>query len=88
MKNIAPLPGIYDADFIAANQDARATNVVKGSKKEQMETVRQHIRDFKQRTNVDKVVVLWTANTERYAQVCFLSPPSQLPSLRRPCMSV
>ena len=70
MKDIAPLPGIYDPDFIAANQDTRANNVVKGSKKEQMEAVRQHIRDFKQSTGVDKVVVLWTANTERYAQVC------------------
>lgn len=69
MKDIVPLPGIYDPDFIAANQDTRANNVVKGSKKEQMETIRQHIREFKQRTQVDKVIVLWTANTERYAQV-------------------
>jgi len=69
MKDIVPLPGIYDADFIAANQDTRANNCVKGSKKEQMETIRRHIREFKERTQVDKVVVLWTANTERYAQV-------------------
>jgi myo-inositol-1-phosphate synthase len=34
-----------------------------------METIREHIRAFKQDNGVDKVVVLWTANTERYAQV-------------------
>jgi myo-inositol-1-phosphate synthase len=61
--------GIYDPDFIAANQEERADNLIKGSKAEQVEAVRGHIRDFKARTGVDKVVVLWTANTERYAQV-------------------
>ena len=65
-----PTPlGIYDPDFIAANQEERADNLVKGSKAEQVETIRGHIRDFKARTGVDKIVVLWTANTERYAQV-------------------
>ena len=61
--------GVYDQDFIAANQSDRADNIVKGSKKEQMETIRQQIRDFKQANEVDKVIVLWTANTERYASV-------------------
>ncbi len=36
MKEMTPLPGIYDPDFIAANQDARADNLIKGSKKEQV----------------------------------------------------
>lgn len=31
--------------------------------------MRQQIRDFKSSTGVDRVVVLWTANTERYAEV-------------------
>ena len=34
-----------------------------------METVRQHIRDFKAAQGVDRVIVLWTANTERYSEV-------------------
>lgn len=34
-----------------------------------METVRQQIRQFKEDNAVDKVIILWTANTERYAQV-------------------
>ncbi|KAH8956167.1 hypothetical protein BDL97_07G025500 [Sphagnum fallax] len=69
MQDMVPLPGIFDPDFIAANQGSRANNIIKGSKKEQMEKVIQDIRTFKAETKVDKVVVLWTANTERYSDV-------------------
>merc|ERR1711915_7339 len=69
MQGMTPLPGIYDPDFIAANQGERANNVIKGSKKEQLQKIIQDIRDFKSKTKVDKVVVLWTANTERYSDV-------------------
>lgn len=69
MRDMQPLPGIFDPSFIAANQAERADNCIKGTKREQMETVRQHIRDFKANNDIDKVVVLWTANTERYAEV-------------------
>ena len=137
MKDMVPLPGIYDPSFIAANQAERADNIIKGSKREQvrgwsaggavmagwrrgvrsvpaapfaglcgprsavcrsrharassalahtlaaadaappaararrpqMETVRQQIRQFKADQGVDKVIVLWTANTERYSEV-------------------
>jgi myo-inositol-1-phosphate synthase len=34
-----------------------------------METVRQQIRQFKADKGVDRVIVLWTANTERYSEV-------------------
>lgn len=61
--------GIYDPKFIAANQEERADNIIKGSRREQVETIQQHIQEFKQTKDVDKVVVLWTANTERYAAV-------------------
>jgi myo-inositol-1-phosphate synthase len=36
MKDMVPLPGIYDPSFIAANQAERADNVIKGSKREQV----------------------------------------------------
>lgn len=75
MKDMTPLPGIYDADFIAANQDTRADNVIKGSRQQQLEQLRQDIRDFQQRTQVDKVVILWTANTERYSEVSIPTHP-------------
>ena len=59
MKDMVPLPGIFDPDYIAANQDQRADQIIKGSKHEQMETVRGQIREFKQSTGVDKVSRVW-----------------------------
>jgi myo-inositol-1-phosphate synthase len=44
MEEMVPLPGIYDPDFIAANQESRANNIIKGTKKEQMEKIIQDIR--------------------------------------------
>lgn len=61
--------GIYDPIFIAANQEARADNVVMGTKREQIDTIQRNIQEFKKSHNLDKVVVLWTANTERYADI-------------------
>jgi myo-inositol-1-phosphate synthase len=69
MRDMVPLPGIFDAKFVAANQQERATNTIPGTKAEQVETVRQHLRNFKEQHSLDKIVVLWTANTERYADV-------------------
>ncbi|CAN6478228.1 unnamed protein product [Victoria cruziana] len=69
MESMVPLPGIYDPDFIAANQGSRANNLIKGTKKQQVDQIIKDIREFKERTKVDKVVVLWTANTERYSDV-------------------
>jgi len=69
MKDIKPLPSIYIPDFIAANQLDRADNLLTGTKQEMMEQIRQDIRDFKKKNNLEKVVVLWTANTERFSDV-------------------
>merc|ERR1711972_989032 len=69
MQTLTPLPGIYLPDFIAANQSERADNVLKGTKQELVEQVRGQIRDFKASKGLDKVIVLWTANTERFALV-------------------
>ena len=69
MKAMKPLPGIYDPKFIAANQAERADHTIPGSRKEQMEAVRGHIRAFKEQHGLDKIIVLWTGNTERYAEV-------------------
>jgi myo-inositol-1-phosphate synthase len=69
MKEIAPMPSIYFPDFIAANQCHRANNILQGTKQEQMETIRSNIRDFRNENSLDKVIVLWTANTERLTQL-------------------
>ncbi|RAL61327.1 hypothetical protein DID88_009463 [Monilinia fructigena] len=71
MTELVPLPGLYYPDFIAANQEDRADNTISGSKacNEHVEKIRQDIRDFKAKNALDKVVVLWTANTERFAEL-------------------
>jgi len=70
MKDIKPLPSIYTPDFIAANQSDRANNVIKGkAKKELVEHLRNDIKEFKEKNKVDKVIVIWSANTERFCDV-------------------
>lgn len=69
LAELKPRPSIYYADFIAANQSDRADNVLGGTKWEQLEQIRADIRDFKAKKQVDKVIVLWTANTERFSEI-------------------
>lgn len=71
MTHMVPLPSIYYPDFIAANQEDRADNVLGGSKAcmAHVDHIRNDIRDFKLKNGLDKVIVMWTANTERYADV-------------------
>eukprot|EP01004_Peranema_trichophorum_P002532 NODE_1584_length_1895_cov_136.575056_g1093_i1.p1 GENE.NODE_1584_length_1895_cov_136.575056_g1093_i1~~NODE_1584_length_1895_cov_136.575056_g1093_i1.p1 ORF type:complete len:527 (+),score=87.98 NODE_1584_length_1895_cov_136.575056_g1093_i1:61-1641(+) len=70
LKDLHPLPSMYYPDFIAANQSERADNLMPGdSRKEHLERVRQDIRDFKKTNNLESVIVLWTANTERFVDV-------------------
>lgn len=69
LSKLVPRPSIYDSDFIAANQSTRAKNVITGTRYEQYEQIRRDIRDFKVKSGVDKVIVLWTANTERFSTV-------------------
>ncbi|RCH79814.1 Myo-inositol-1-phosphate synthase, partial [Rhizopus azygosporus] len=70
MRQMVPLPSIYYPDFIAANQSDRADNLIPGEdKRAHADQIRKDIRDFKAANHLDKVVVIWTANTERYAEL-------------------
>ncbi|XP_038222549.1 inositol-3-phosphate synthase [Zerene cesonia] len=69
MSAMKPRPAIYDPDFIAANQADRATNLIKGTRYEQYLQVRADIKDFRDKHKLDRIVVLWTANTERFCEV-------------------
>ena len=64
MEQMRPLRAALNPDYIAANQSDRADWVLTGTNREQIDQLRQDIRDMKAR--VDKVVVLWTANTEMF----------------------
>lgn len=69
MSEMRPLPSIYIPDFIAANQSERVDNALTGTKRELIEAIRRDIRNFREANNLDKVIVLWTANTERFSAV-------------------
>ena len=70
MSTMVPRRSIYYPEFIAANQGDRADNVLPGtSKQSHLEQIRKDIRDFRKNSEVDKVVILWTANTERFTDV-------------------
>ncbi|KAF5208628.1 putative inositol-3-phosphate synthase [Clavispora lusitaniae] len=78
MDKIVPLPSVYYPDFIAMNQKERADNVFNvdkegkvttGDKWKDVERIRSDIQKFKKENGLDKVIVLWTANTERYSDI-------------------
>lgn len=66
---LKPRPSIYDSDFIAANQAERVDNVISGSKKEQIQKICNDIEDFKRKSGANHVIVVWTANTERFCRI-------------------
>jgi len=64
------MKSIYYEDFLATTQRARADNVLPGtSKKAHLEQIRKDIKKFKKDNECDKIIVLWTASTERFCQV-------------------
>lgn len=70
MEDLHPLPSMYYPDFIAANQSERANNLLPGNDKfKHLEEIRGHIRQFRHDNELDRVIVLWTATTERFADV-------------------
>eukprot|EP01083_Nonionella_stella_P103786 296764_1 len=71
METIVPLPSIYYPDCIAANQKNRADNVLSGSRActDHLDQLRADIRSFKELNGLDKVIVIWSANTERFCEV-------------------
>jgi myo-inositol-1-phosphate synthase len=70
LSQYKPLPSIYYPSFIAANQSARADNLIPGDDKwAHVEHIRNDIKAFKNKHGLDKVIVVWTANTERYAEI-------------------
>merc|ERR1711916_298935 len=69
MKEIVSMPSIYFPDFIAANQEDRADNVLEGTHEELLEKIRSDIREFEAANDLGSVIVLWTANTERFSEV-------------------
>lgn len=69
MRNMKPRPSIYYPDYIAPNQSDRADNIFDGCKWDQLNKIQADIRDCKETNQLDKIILIWTANTERYSEV-------------------
>jgi len=71
LSKIKPMKSVYYPDFIAANQADRANNILEGNNacSAHLQQIREDIRNFKQNNKLDKVIVIWTATTERYTDV-------------------
>jgi len=63
MKSIKPMPAVFENHYVTR---IHGTNVKKGSKREQVEQLRQDMRDFKSKNGLDRVVIVWCASTEIY----------------------
>ena len=64
LSSLVPLKAVFNAKYIASNQADRVDNIFSGTNEQCIEKIRKDIRDFK--TKVDRIVVLWTANTEEF----------------------
>jgi len=70
MEHLTPRPAVFIQDFVAANQQDRVDNVFTGKNKwEIVSRLREDIRDFKSKKQLDKIIVLWVGNTERYVEI-------------------
>lgn len=47
----------------------RANNIIMGTKAEQLNKIRNDIVEFKTTKDLDQIIVLWTANTERFSEI-------------------
>lgn len=67
---MVPMRGAYDPAFIAENQAPRADHVMPAewTKQQRLDALREDIVAFKAANDVEFVVVVWTANSERYAE--------------------
>jgi len=64
LSGITPLPAAFDNKYVTR---ITGSNVKRGkTKRDLAEQLRQDIRDFKTRTKVDRMVIVWCASTEIY----------------------
>jgi len=68
LENIKPLKSICYDSFIATNQKERSNNLknFKKNKWADLLLIKSDIEAFKIKNNLDKVIVVWTASTERF----------------------
>eukprot|EP00834_Sanchytrium_tribonematis_P003924 NODE_171_length_14381_cov_0.662512.p1 type:complete len:467 gc:universal NODE_171_length_14381_cov_0.662512:1608-208(-) len=73
LKEIHPMKSVFYPSFYADNQNARCNhqfNDLKNPDKQaDLQQIRKDIQTFKEQHKLDKVIVLWTASTERFSEI-------------------
>ncbi len=65
LSAIVPMPAVFDSRYVTRLHDV--TNVKKGNTKRDLaEQLRQDIRDFKEKNELDRIVMVWCASTETF----------------------
>lgn len=67
LEAIRPMAAAFDPAFVS-RLDSEDKNVKQGSRSELVAQLREDIRRFKQENDCDRVVVLWSASTEKYIE--------------------
>lgn len=65
LRALQPMPAVFDPAYVRKLDEP---NVRTGSKREQLEAIRADIRDFREREQCDRVVMIWCASTEVYIE--------------------
>ena len=67
LEKIIPIESIYYENFIATNQKERVNNIKKNNNKwDDFLYIKDDIQSFKMKNNLEKVIIMWTASTERF----------------------
>lgn len=64
LESQVPLSAVFNPNYIASNQADRVDNIFQGTNQECVDKLRADIQAFSK--TVDKVIVLWSANTEKF----------------------
>lgn len=64
LEAMTPMAAVFNPGYIASNQSDRVDNIFQGTNLECVNKLRADIQNFSK--TVDKVIVLWTANTEKF----------------------
>ena len=69
LSQVKQMKSIYYPDLIAANQSDRADNILKSDRASEahLAALRADIARFRKQNALDKVIVVWTVNTERFS---------------------
>lgn len=83
LTEIVPLPSVFDPSFLASNQKERANNVLHGALQDKLNHIKSDIVKFKKEHNLEKVIVLWTASTERFTRGTWPDAKALLNSIQK-----